>query len=217
MEYYLNSACFLEDKLTNDIFIITSNFNFNSFEPIKVFDLEGNKIKEINNSNDKTYIIVSYYDDITNKNYIATGNMGYIKSFDFQENKMYNKFCEQSRRPHFSLIFYKDENEKILKLIDSCYDGNIRIWNFHSSDLINKIKISNNINSISLFNENYIFVSCYDKIIRILNLKTETIEEFFGINKDIIFLFAIGYLPYGYFLITEGMEEDPIVIYKIEL
>ena len=32
--------------------------------------------------------------------------------------------------------------EKIVKLIESCVDGNIRIWNFHSGLFLQKIKVS---------------------------------------------------------------------------
>ena len=215
-EGYLNSSCFLEDN-NHKIYIITSNFNFNTFEPIKVFDLEGKELKEINDSNDKTYIIDSYFDEISNKNYISTGNMGCIKSFDFQENKLYNIFRDDSKRPHFSLIFFEDEKDKILKLIDSCYDGLIRIWNFHTIDLLNIINISHGINSISLFNDNYIFISCYDKEIKIVNILNGEIKEFLGINKDIISLVTVGDSSFGYYLITEGFEEDPIVIYNLEM
>lgn len=216
-EGYLNSACFLEDEYNNEIYIITSNFNFNSFERIKVFDFNGKEFKQVNNSNDKTYIIVSYYDNISNKNYIATGNMGMIKSFDFQENKLYNSFYDGSKRPHFSIIFYKDKNDNILKLIESCYDGQIRIWNFHIGNLLSQINFSFGINSISLFKDNYIFASCYDKNIKILNLENETIENFYGVNKDIISLYAIGHTSYGNFLITQGFEDDPIVIYNLDI
>ena len=216
-EGYLNSACFLEDEYNNEIYIITSNCNFNSFEGIKVFDFSGKELKQINNSSDKTYIILSYYDISSNKNYIATGNMGMIKSFDFQENKLYNKFYDGSKRPHFSVIFYKDKNNNILKLIESCYDGLIRIWNFHTVKLISKINFSSGINSISLFKDNFIFASCYDKNIKILNLENEIIENFCGINKDIISLFAIGHPSNENFLITQGFEDDPIVIYKLEI
>ncbi len=45
----LYSACFL--NINNNIYIITSNYNwYCKTEPIKVFDFQGNKIKEINDS-----------------------------------------------------------------------------------------------------------------------------------------------------------------------
>ena len=211
---YLNSACFLEDN-NNNIYILASNFNFNSFEPIKVFDLNGNKIKEINESSDKTYIIISFYDEVTEKNYIVTGNMGFIKSFNFQENTLYNKYYDNNNRPHFSLVCYKDE--KILKFIDSCSDGKIRIWNFHTTELINVIDFGVRINNISLFNNKYIFISCYDYNIRILNLKNEIVEDFLGITQDIVSLCTIKCHNKENYLIVQGLDIEPISIYNFEI
>ena len=73
----LLSACFLEDN--NKIYIITSNRNEDgNTEYIKIFDLSGQKIKEMNNSNEEIYIIDIFYDNILSKNYIINGNYGCI-------------------------------------------------------------------------------------------------------------------------------------------
>ena len=49
---YLFSACFLKEN--NENFIATSNLEWNNyFEPIKIYDFNGNKIKDINDSKDK--------------------------------------------------------------------------------------------------------------------------------------------------------------------
>ena len=42
---YLSLACFLNSK--NQIYIITGNRNYDSCEPIKVFDLKGKMVKQI--------------------------------------------------------------------------------------------------------------------------------------------------------------------------
>ena len=136
---YLYSACFL---LNNEqIYIISSNFNLlNTPEMVKIFDLKGNQIDEIKESNDITYIIESYYDNNCSKNYIITGNLGCIKSYDFNEKKLYYKYYDKNNGTHLSvLIFQKD---KITQLIESCFDGNITIWNFHSGQFV-MIKLLN--------------------------------------------------------------------------
>ena len=75
---YLLSACFLYEN--NQNYIITSNCNFeNTSEPIKIYDFNGNKIKEINDSNEETYFVDTYYDDILSIKYIITGNNTYVK------------------------------------------------------------------------------------------------------------------------------------------
>ena len=88
----LDSACFLNYQ--NQIYIVSSNGNL-FFEPelIKIFGLNGNKIKEINNSNDNTSFIDTYYDIHLNKHYIITGNDDRnIKSYDYNYNKIYQNY-----------------------------------------------------------------------------------------------------------------------------
>ena len=85
---FVNSACFLNNN--NQNYIATCNDE----ESIKVFDFKGYKIKEINDSIDKAYYIDNYYDDNLFKNYIITGNEGYVKSYDYNENKLYHKYSE---------------------------------------------------------------------------------------------------------------------------
>ena len=65
----MNSACFLNNK--NQIYIITTNFNLNinNSESIKVYNLEGTKIKEINDSKNGAFFIDVYYDKKFSKNF----------------------------------------------------------------------------------------------------------------------------------------------------
>ena len=72
----LRSACFL--NLNNQIYILTSNI-FGS-EPIKVFNLKGIKINEINNSKDGVNFIDIYYDNKSSKPFVLTGNNKFVKS-----------------------------------------------------------------------------------------------------------------------------------------
>ena len=72
----LNSACFINKD--NIIYIITSNENKDNFsEPIKIFDFNGKKINEIQNSNEKTFFIDSYYDTVLSRYFIIAGNFHY--------------------------------------------------------------------------------------------------------------------------------------------
>ena len=67
----LFSGCFLNDNKNN--YILTSNFNIlKKVENIKIFDFNGNKIKEIKDSNFNTYFIDCYYDNNLSKNFIIT-------------------------------------------------------------------------------------------------------------------------------------------------
>jgi len=89
-------------------------------------EFNGNTIKIINSSNDETYIIDTYYDYELNKNFIITGNRSDIKSYDYNQNKIYKKYCDEVNRAHMSIIINNNKKEN-LELIDSSEDGNIRI------------------------------------------------------------------------------------------
>ena len=188
---FLYSACFLQND--NDIFIITSNgknlqsYQTNEiFENMKLYNLKAEFIKEINDTNDSTYFIDSYYDDNLSKIFIVTGNYNYVKSYDFDNNKLYHKYFENNNGIHPSVIINKI-GEKI-KLIESCEDGNIRIWGFHSGQLIRKINTeNNNLYGICLWNENFIFVGCKDQSIKLIELKNGLlIKNLKGHNGRII-------------------------------
>ena len=119
---YLLSACFLHDN--NNYYIITSNYSDNS-ELLKVFDLNGNKVKELKNSGDDASFIDTYYDIKFNKNYIVTGNIGYVKSYDYSEEKLYHEYRENDLDDHCSIIIF--DKDEIVKMLESSGDGNIRI------------------------------------------------------------------------------------------
>ena len=89
----LKSACFINDN--NQIYLVISNSNnFDKVKPIKIFDLRGNQVKEINNSKDDTYFIDSFYDEKISKNFIITGNYYDVKSYDYNENNLYFKYFD---------------------------------------------------------------------------------------------------------------------------
>ncbi len=65
-------------------------------------------------------------------------------------------------------IIVKDKNIK--KLIGSVCDKFIRIWNFQSAELINKIKEDTELIGKCLWNENYIFTSDSNSEIKLIDI-----------------------------------------------
>ena len=112
----LDSACFLRND--NEIYIITSNDKDKDHltDNIQVFDIKGNKIREINDSKEDIFFIDTYYDKQLSKNYIITGNYSFIKSFDFNLNKIYYIYCDEGKFIHRSIIINSNE-EKVIKLL----------------------------------------------------------------------------------------------------
>ena len=208
----LLSACFLEEN--NQIYIISSNFNRNgNSENIKIFELNGQKIKEINNSNENTFFIDIYYDNLLSKKYIITGNKGYNKSYNYNDNQLYHKYNDNDNWSHMSIIIKKIKNK--IKLIESSCDGNIRIWNFHSSLLLNKIKISDgSLFGICLWNDNYLFVGCNNNSINLLELKNcLLIKSSTTHSNQVITLKKITHPKFGDCLISQNWHESEIKLW----
>ena len=129
---------------------------------MKVFDLKGNKIKEIENSNFDISFIDNYYDKKRKKNYIIARCSNSINSYDFNENKIYHKYYINNNDIMTYLtngiIIYK---QKKVKLIESNRDGNLRIWDFHSGEFLRKIKINDSgLLGVCLWNKNCLFAGC---------------------------------------------------------
>jgi hypothetical protein len=165
---FLYSACFLRDK--NQNYIITSNWSFSNPETIKVFDLNGKKVKEINSSNDKTFYVDNFYDKKLGKNFIITSSNCYIKSYDFSKNKIYQKYNDKGSEffGHTSLVIYHDE--KLTKLIESSSDGFLRIWNFDTGKLLNRINMNQKIYGVCLWNNNYLFLGCENHAMELIDI-----------------------------------------------
>ena len=204
----LYSACILNDN--NNNYIITSS---NNCENIKIFDFYGNKIREINNSNDTSNLIDIYYDNKLSKNFILTGNEDFIKSYDYNKNDIYKKYSDNDKRGHYSIII--NETKEVIKIIESSCDGNLRIWNFHSGELLKKIKVSNeSLREICIWNNEYIFIGCDDKTIKLIELKNgKIIKELKGHINKVISIKTIIHPKYGKCLISQGAKNDCIKLW----
>ena len=208
----LKSACFLNDN--NQIYIITSNYGFCP-ELIKVYDLKGNKIKEIKNSNDNCFFICNYYDNKACKNYIITGNKEYVISYDYNENNIYHEYNDNDISYHKSIIIH-NEGEKV-KLIESSGNGNIRVWDFHSGFIMNKIGVSyDGINDICLWNNDCLFAGCGDNTIKLVSLKNnKEINNLYGHNKAVRTIKTFIHPILGECLLSQD-EENIIKLWVIK-
>ena len=216
---FLFSACILNHNNLN--YIVTSNANYKEiYENIKIFNFNGDKIKEINNSNEQTYSIASYYDNNLKKNYIITSNNGSAKSYDYDNNQLYFKYYDNdnnNNNRHFSLIINVGE-DKIIKLIESGDDGNIRIWNFHTGIIIIKIKVCDNfINGVCLWDNKHLFVTCDYKSIKLIDIKRGIIiKNLIGQYDNTISIKKIFHPYYGECLISQGYNYIPIKLHIIQ-
>ena len=210
---YLDSACFLCDR--NNNYIVTSNSNKNgSSEKIKIYDFKGQLFQTMNKSDEQTYFIDVYYDDENNNIYIITGSHNCLRTFDYKKNKLYQKYYENNNGAHICIAILK--KNKQLKLIESCDDGNIRIWDFHSANLLKKIKVNDKfLFGICLWDNNYIFVGCEDSTIKLIEInKGLIVKTLSGYNDDdVLTLDKVNLPKYGECLISQGRKNDQIKIW----
>ena len=109
---------------------------------------------------------------------------------------------------HISAII-NDKGDKT-NLIESCLDGKIRIWDFHSGELLNKIIVSDlSLYGICLWNNNYLMVGCEDKNIKIIDLEKEkVIAELTGHNNKVTMIRKLFHPKYREFLVSQGHLND---------
>ena len=217
----INSACFLYDFNLNEIMIIVSNnTDSNIKEAIKIYNLSGNEIKEINNSHNEVIYINSYHDNKYNKNYIISANRESVISYDYEQNIKYKTFIESnSLYDCTSVIIINDTTNDIVKLIYSTGNGFIKIWNFHLGILLEQIKINEGyIFSICLLEGKYLF-SCgkyYEKNIIKKNMDKSNIKIIHINNETTCKLINIKNL--GNYLITKNLSFDgPLKLWKIKI
>ena len=214
---FLKSACFLNHN--NQLYIISSNYNHSeNADPIKVYDLAGNKVKEINYENNHTFFIDTYYDQKLSINYIITGNYGYVKSYDYNNSRKYHKYKENKHidnYEHHSAIIIQSED--IIKLIDTSQNSEIRIWDFHEKELLSKIQISDkdyyNLYGISLLNNQYLFAGCGNTI-KLVDLDNEeVISTLTDSNYNVITIKTITHPKFGECLISQDLYEGQIKLW----
>ena len=215
---FIYSACIIKDN--NNNFIITSNRNMDGNpEAIKIFNFQGQKIKEVDDSYDHTFYIDTYFDNILLKNYIITGNFGYVKSYDYSKNKLYYKYddnqCTTNKKFHCSVIIKNFKN--VIKMIESGGDGFIRIWNFHTKKLLNKINIGISLYSICLWNDDYLFVGCEDNTIKLIELNNELVVKCLEGHDNWVLSLKKIYIPkLGECLISQNWGTSKIKIWRIK-
>ena len=201
----------------NTIYIITSCAYGNN-EYIKIFNKKGIKIKEIKESAESAYFIDFYFDINLSKNYIIVGNNGFIKSYDYDNNTIYHQYNDNDKNRHCSIII--NDKEEIVKLIDSSYDGNIRIWDFHSGQLLNKIKLSKNgqLIGICLWDNENLFVECGDKSIKLIDLRNGLIKSNLNDFKNkVLCIKKVIHPQYGECLISQEYEKQAIKLFSSKL
>ena len=191
--------------------LIAHNLNL-LYQPTEIFDFKGNILKTIGNLEKNTYSIETYYDETNYNNYIITGHKNYIKSYNFNQKKYYCKYKDDSGFSYSNIIINNSDNK--VKLIEANYDGNIRIWDFHSSELMKRIKCSEqSLISICIWDINYCFVGIMNEAIKLVDLKNNiNIKNLDGCKSQVT-INKIKIPKFNECLITQGLYDEQIRIW----
>lgn len=212
---WINCACFLNNN--NQVYVLTTNsFGFSKKpDPIKVFDLKGRNKNNIKDSQTNTYFIDVYYDDMSSKKYIITGNAGFCRSYDYNQNIVYRTYFDNDSRIHVSSII-KEKGDKV-ELIESCQNGSLKIWDFHKGYKIGIINFfPNGYYDICLWDNDYLLsYSKGEKNIEILDLNKKIIIKTVKINnKRLIKISKVIHSQYGECLVFQ--EENGFMLWKLQ-
>ena len=203
------AVCLHFDEYQKESYIFTSN----DFGYIKIWGIDGKFIKNVNKSeNNETYFLDTYYDDTELKYFLITGELKCTKSYELNTHQLFRTYLDtNSYAEHVSAFVYK--NMDITELVECEFYGYIRIWNFHSGNLIKKIEICKRVPLVSmcLWNKNYLLISCVDYTIKLVDFKNYAfIKSFRGHNNEVCTIKKIIHPTYGECLISQGLSNDQI-------
>ena len=149
--------------------------------PMQVYDLEGNKIKKVK-INLKEINHMGSFTDKKKSYFFACGNQ-YVKSFDFEKNEVYKNYIYDKNNNYTHAVI--NDYDTVKKLISCNFNGGIKIWNFHSGQLLNEIELTNNkIFNFCLWNNDYLFAACGNNPFILIDLKNKTIIGNYGEKED---------------------------------
>ena len=181
--------------------------------PLKVFDIKGSKVKEINNIKSDINYIDIYYDKNLKKNFIVLIDRT-LSSYDYTTNKLYKKYCDKKLDPYGDTVNI-NAGKKIVKIMVCDHNGYIKIFNFHTKELFFESRAGGS--GFCYWNDQYIFAyEKYDKFVLIDSISPVK-KKFFEGHKNTIFkLVKFIHPKYGECLITVSERETKLWIIKKE-
>jgi WD40 repeat protein len=187
-DYSIFSAQIFYHIIKKEIFIISSNFNE---KIIKIWDSNKNCIKAINESGVK--FINWWYDSELEKYYLISVNNTEINSYEFLNIHIYTTFNPDDQSTPTSALVNKYGH-----LIESDSKGTIRVWDFHSAELISVIIRGSNkfkITGINLLDEEILLAASSDKFVLVYDLRENKFLKSFSSHNNEVFTVKSFYHP----------------------
>ena len=211
---FIKSACIL--NFNNDLYVVTSNYSYSEVpEPIRLYNMEGYKIKEINYKNNQTYFINIYHDKKSDIKYIVTGNLGFVRTYDYTNDCKYHRYNDDDEYEHYNVIIF--DKTEITRIIAAGKSGEVLIWGFHSTDLLDKIKVNefdyDNLYGICLWNKELLFVGC-GKCLKVVDIENEKVVNTLVGHSNNILTIKTGIHPlYGDCIFSQELYAGQIKLW----
>ena len=208
---YLYSAFFLNKQ--NNFYFVTTNWEDSKFaDSIRVYDYEKNIFKTINSSEYNVFLIKVLYN--YDETYFITCNEDNIKSYNYNKNEFFHKYNDNYCYCKFLgfSIFISSK-----RLIGSCHDKILRIWDFFNGKMIYKVKIqSSALKGIRLSKERNMLIGYDNDEIQLLEMKGYKLVKTLNHNKEKICSIRKIYLnDYGSCIFSQGFDNH-IIMWQIK-
>ena len=208
-EGFLFSACFLIDQIHKINYIISINYDK---EFLKIYDFEGKIVNKIDGSQDKSYLVDTFFNSYQKKYYIIVGNDNYIVSYFFETRTIYKKYYDQgSTSMHMNFVL--NFRGKEINLIECDTSGYVRIWDFDTGLLLNKYTVGKKLKlgGICLWDKNFLFVGSNDKKIKIIDLENGSKIDSIRCNNTISTIKKVNHPIYGECLLFVAKSNDGFI------
>lgn len=215
-DIYFYSGCFLG---SHNIPYIVAGFHSKAFvpQPICIFNMEGQSVKQIQNTNAKIFYIDNYYDKNISKNYIIICMEQLVVSYNFEDDKVYNVYPNEFKTFKHLKIYHNNhclinDNGPIVKLIISSYDNYIKVWDFNAAKVLVKIKCKNaGIMGMCLWDNDYLFACGDDTMIKLVNYtKGKVVKTLPGHKYSSLTVKKAHHPKFGDCIVSIGTGEDQI-------
>lgn len=201
--YYIYSVSVLCDEKAGQNYIITTAPN----EFSKVWDFTGKQLRIFGVSNESTYFIDVYYDNKDSKYYILNANSQDVKAYEFKTGLLYKKYKGAPQTWHMSAVVV--DINKLPTLIETDGNGNLRLWNFHSGELIKTISSGGiiNLRGFTVWNDQFVFSTGSDYHIKLFDIQNGVfVKGFLGHKSTACSVVKIVHPLYGESLISHGLD-----------
>lgn len=201
-DYAIFSCLILANIIDNTNYIFSSNFK-DKTNGIKIWDFKGELITIINEKGVRH--LSTFFNEKNEKSYLIVCNETEVNSYDLTTNELYKTYNSSPTSAHFCALVNKNG-----RLIEGDNLGIIRIWDFHTAELVKSITRSSSnftISSINLYhNSPFLFAASSDGTVLFYDLKLgKNVKGYVGHKGSVYcvktfdhYLYGPCFFSYGY-------------------